>query len=160
VNAVSEVSETAVLAAPVERVWAVVDDTSRYAEWVVSVLEVTDHHGRAVVGRTYSERNRTVGPLTTRSTWTVREIEPLRLRVDTGMGFAPMHDMTNTFVLRPVMVNGEPGTELTYRVTYRPGLGAVGRLVDRLQQPGLRAAFQASMRRLERIAISEAELPE
>jgi hypothetical protein len=50
--------------------------------------------------------------------------------------------------------------ETVISVRYRPGLGAVGRLVDRLQQPGLRAAFQASMRRLERIAISEAELPE
>jgi hypothetical protein len=155
----SGVTETAVLAAPVERVWAVVHDTSRYAEWVVSVLEVTDHHGPAAVGRTYSEHNRTVGPLTTRSTWTVREIEPLRQRVDTGTGFAPMHDMTNTFLLRAVTVDGAPGTEMTYRVTYRPGLGALGRLIDRLQQPGLRAAFRASMRRLEAIAISEAELP-
>jgi Polyketide cyclase / dehydrase and lipid transport len=155
----SEVTETAVVAAPVERIWAVVDDTGRYAEWVVGVIEVTAHHGTATVGRTYSEHNRTVGPLTTRSTWTVREIEPLRLRVDTGTGFAPMHDMTNTFTFRPLTLDGVDATEMTYRVTYRPGLGAVGRLIDRLQQPGLRAAFQASMRRLETIAISEAELP-
>jgi uncharacterized protein YndB with AHSA1/START domain len=155
----SEVAETAVLAAPVERVWAVVDDTRRYAEWVVGVLEVTEHHGPATVGRCYSEHNRTVGPLTTRSTWTVREIEPLRLRVDTGTGFAPMHDMTNTFTFRPVTIGGAEATEMTYRVVYRPGWGALGRLIDRLQQPGLRTAFQASMRKLETIAISEAEPP-
>jgi hypothetical protein len=159
VTALSEVSETAVLAAPVERIWAIVDDTGRYAEWVVGVLDVTDHHGRAVVGRTYAEHNRTIGPLTTRSTWTVHEIDRLRLRVDTGAGFAPMHDMTSTFTFRPVAVHGATGTEMTYTVTYRPGWGALGRLIDRLQQPGLRAAFQASMRRLETIAISEAELP-
>jgi hypothetical protein len=156
----SDVAETAVLAAPVERVWAVVDDTRRYGEWVVGVLEVTEHHGPATVGRSYFERNHTVGPLTTRSTWTVREIEPLRLRIDKGTGFAPMHDMTNMFTFRPVSVDGAEATEMTYRVTYRPGWGAVGRLIDRVQQPGLRIAFQASMRNLETIAISEAELPE
>jgi hypothetical protein len=55
------------------------------------------HHGAAQVGRTYRERNRSLGPLTTRSTWTVREIQPGRRRVDTGTGFAPLRDLTNIF---------------------------------------------------------------
>lgn len=150
---ITEVTEIAVLAVPIERVWAVIDATHRYAEWVHGVLEVTDHHGRATVGATYSERNRTVGPLTTRSTWTVREVEAPRLRVDTGVGFDPMHDMTNVFELRPC----EGGTEMTYTVRYRPGLGAIGRLIDVLQQPGLRKAFQTSMRNLEDLVIAEGD---
>ncbi|MBL7495823.1 SRPBCC family protein [Frankia sp. CNm7] len=151
----TEVSETAVLAVPVARVWEVIDATDRYAEWVVGVLEVTDHHGAATVGRTYSERNRTVGPLTTRSTWTVERIDPPRRRVDTGTGFAPMHDMTNVFELEPVQVDGGEGTRFTYTVRYRPGLGPVGRLIDRLQRPGLRRSFQASMRNLEDLIVAE-----
>jgi len=148
----TEVSETAVLAVPVERVWAVIARTDRYAEWVVGVLEVTDHHAEATVGRTYSERNQTVGALTTRSTWTVREIEPLRTRVDTGVGFEPMHDMTNVFTFR-AMDDGH--TEMTYAVRYRPGLGPIGKLIDKLQQPALRKKFQASMRNLEDLIVAE-----
>jgi polyketide cyclase/dehydrase/lipid transport protein len=147
-----------VLAVPVERVWEVVSATNRYAEWVVGVLAVTEHHGTATVGKTYSERNRTVGPLTTRSTWTVQEIEPLRRRVDTGTGFAPMHDMTNVFELEPVpAADGGPATatRFTYAVRYRPGLGPIGRIIDRLQQPGLRKNFQASMRNLEDLVVAE-----
>ncbi|CUU56980.1 Carbon monoxide dehydrogenase subunit G [Parafrankia irregularis] len=154
---VSEVSETAVLAVPAERVWEVLSATGRYAEWVAGVLEVTDHHGEATVGRTYSERNRTVGPLTTRSTWTVRELDPPRRRVDTGTGFAPMHDMTNVFDVEPVPVGDGLGTRLTYTVRYRPGLGPIGRLIDRLQQPGLRRSFQTSMRALEDLITAEGD---
>ena len=69
------VTETAVIDAPVERVWEVISRTDRYAEWVAGAIEVTDHHGVATVGKTYSERNRTLGPLKTDSVWTVVEIE-------------------------------------------------------------------------------------
>jgi uncharacterized protein YndB with AHSA1/START domain len=147
----TEISETAVLGVPLERVWDVIARTDRYAEWVVGVLEVTDHHGVATVGRTYSERNQTLGPLSTHSTWTVREIEPLRRRIDTGTGFEPMHDLTNIFTFRAV----DEGTEMTYAVRYRPGLGPLGRLIDRLQTPALRRSFQASMRNLEELIIAE-----
>lgn len=150
---ITEVSETALLAVPLARVWDVVSRTDRYDEWVVGVLEVTEHHGEATVGKTYSERNQTVGPLTTQSTWTVREIEPQQRRVDTGLGFEPMHDMTNIFTFRTVA----DGTEMTYTVRYRPGLGPIGYLIDRLQRPALRKKFQASMRQLEDLVVAEGD---
>ncbi|WP_203336760.1 SRPBCC family protein [Nocardioides limicola] len=151
----TEVTETAILAVPLERVWQVISATDRYAEWVDGVLEVTDHHGTAAIGASYSERNRTLGPLTTRSVWTVREIEPRRRRVDTGVGFAPMHDMTNIFEFRTVPHADGEHTEMTYTVRYRPGLGPIGRLIDTLQQPGLRQRFQQSMRNLEGLVTAE-----
>ena len=153
----TEVRERAVIAAPVDAVWEVIDDTSRYAGWVDGVLEVTSHHGRATVGERYEERNRTVGPLTTRSTWTVTEIEPQRRRVDTGAGFPLLHDLTNVFQLAAIEVDGEERTEMTYAVRYRPGLGPLGRLIDRLQQPGLRKSFQRSMRNLEELVQAAGE---
>ena len=155
----TELSETAVLAVPVERVWQVVSATNRYAEWVDGVFEVTDHHGEAEVGRTYAERNRTIGPLSTRSTWTVREIEPLMTRIDTGEGFAPLHEMTNVFRFRPVAVDGVDGagTEMTYAVRYRVGLGPLGAVIDKITQPGLRKAFQQSMRNLEDLIVAEGQ---
>lgn len=61
------VTETAVIDAPVTRVWEVISRTDRYAEWVAGAIEVTDHHGVATVGKTYSERNRTLGPPTSSS---------------------------------------------------------------------------------------------
>lgn len=152
----TEVTERAILAVPLARVWDVVSATHRYGEWVDGVLEVTAHHGVAEVDRTYCERNRTVGPLTTRSTWTVRTIDPLRRRVDTATGFEPMRDLTNIFEFRRLTFdNGAEGVEMTYTVRYRPGLGVVGHIIDRLQQPSLRRAFQTSMRNLEELVVAE-----
>ncbi|MFE3001170.1 SRPBCC family protein [Nocardia sp. NPDC059246] len=146
-----EISERAVIPAPVERVWEVVSDTGRYAEWVAAVLEVTDHHGTAELGKTYSERNRTLGPLTTRSLWTVREIEPLRRRVDTGVGFEPLREMTNIFEFRPV----DGGTEMTYAVRYRIDPALFGRLLHRVVQPGTRQGMRASMSNLADLIVAE-----
>ena len=58
-------------------------------------------------------------------------------RVDTGMGFPLVHDLTSAFYLAPA---GE-GTELTYEVTYRFGLGSVGQVIHRVprgRQPAAR----------------------
>jgi hypothetical protein len=73
----------------------------RYAEWGAGAIEVTDHHGIAAVGRTYAERDRTLGPLRTDSVWTVVEIDPMRRRVDTGVGFAPPKNVTSIFEFQP-----------------------------------------------------------
>jgi len=147
----TEITEVSVIPAPLERVWEVVSATHRYAEWVAVVREVTDHHGTATVGRTYSEVNEVLGPLTTRSTWTVREIEPMTRRVDTGTGFPLVHDLVSAFLFREV----DGGTEMTYRVTYRFGLGRLGALVDRVQQGGQRKAMRHSMDNLAELLRSE-----
>jgi hypothetical protein len=96
-----QVSERSVIEAPVERVREVISRTDRYAERVAGAIEVTDHHGIAAVGRTYAERNRTLGPLGTDSVWTVVEIDPMRCRVDTGVGFAPPKNVTSIFEFQP-----------------------------------------------------------
>jgi carbon monoxide dehydrogenase subunit G len=147
----TQIVEVAVIPAPVARVWEVLQATNRYAEWVAVVREVTEHHGTAEIGRTYSEVNVVLGPLTTRSTWTVREIEPLRRRVDTGTGFPLVHDLTNTFLLQEV----DAGTEMTYQVEYRFGLGRLGRLIDAAQQGGQRAAMRTSMANLAELLHAE-----
>ncbi|MFD5129711.1 SRPBCC family protein [Streptomyces olindensis] len=150
------VTETAVIAAPLGRVWDVISRTDRYAEWVAGAIEVTDHHGVATVGKTYAERNRTLGPLKTDSVWTVREIEPLKRRVDTGTGFAPLQDVTNTFEFRPVRSpDGRDTTEMTYQVEYTIPLGPLGLLLDSIQQPAMRAGMRTSMANLNTLIRSE-----
>ena len=150
------VTEHAVVDAPVERVWEVVSRTDRYAEWVAGAIEVTDHHGVATLGRTYAERNRTLGPLRTASVWTVVEIDPLRRRVDTGVGFAPLKDVTSVFEFEPTRnADGREATRMTYRVQYTIGLGPVGLLLDRIQRPGMRANMRTSMAGLNTLIRSE-----
>ncbi|MEU0950495.1 SRPBCC family protein [Streptomyces canus] len=151
------VAETAVIDAPLGRVWDVISRTDRYAEWVAGAIEVTDHHGVAAVGKTYSERNRTLGPLKTDSVWTVREIQPFTRRVDTGTGFAPLQDVTNIFEFRPVQsADGREATEMLYQVEYTIGLGPLGLLLDSIQQPAMRAGMRTSMTNLSTLLRSEA----
>ncbi|HEY8985972.1 MAG TPA: SRPBCC family protein [Streptomyces sp.] len=150
------VAETTVIDAPLGRVWDVIARTDRYAEWVAGAIEVTDHHGIATVGKTYAERNRTLGPLKTNSVWTVREIEPFRRRVDTGTGFAPLRNLVNTFEFQPVQRKGREMTEMLYRVEYVMGLGPVGKLLNAIQQPSIRAGMRTSMANLGILLRSEA----
>ncbi|TLS46471.1 SRPBCC family protein [Streptomyces montanus] len=150
------VTERAVIDAPVERVWEVVSRTDRYAEWVAGAIEVTDHHGIATVGKTYAERNRTLGPLRTDSVWTVVEIDPLRRRVDTGVGFAPLKDVTSVFEFQPVQsADGREATQMTYKVEYVIDLGPLGLALDWIQQPGMRADMRTSMANLSTLIRSE-----
>ncbi|MFF3850192.1 SRPBCC family protein [Streptomyces sp. NPDC002328] len=151
------VAETAVIDAPLGRVWDVISRTDRYAEWVAGAIEVTDHHGVATIGKTYSERNRTLGPLKTDSVWTVVEIVPLQRRVDTGVGFAPLQDVTNIFEFRPVQsADGREATEMLYQVEYTIGLGPLGLLLDSVQQSSMRAGMRTSMDNLSTLLRSEA----
>jgi hypothetical protein len=151
------VTETAVIDAPLGRVWDVIARTDRYAEWVAGAIEVTDHHGVATVGKTYAERNRTLGPLKTDSVWTVQEIEPLKRRVDTGTGFTPLQNVTNIFEFRPIQsADGRDVTEMLYQVEYTIGLGPLGLLLDSIQQPAMRAGMRSSMANLNTLLRSEA----
>lgn len=154
------VTESAIIPEPPRRVWEVISATNRYAEWIPTVLEVTSHHGTAQVGGTYCERNRSLGPLTTRSTWTVREIQPGSRRVDTGTGFAPLRDLANVFSFEPVTLDGGgPGTAMSYTVRYRVGLGVFGGLLHRIIAPAIRAGVRKSMANLAELILAEGPDP-
>ena len=57
-----EVSATVPVAAPPERAWELLCDTSRYADWVEGTDEVTRTDGPASPGSTYDEVNPIMGP--------------------------------------------------------------------------------------------------
>jgi uncharacterized protein YndB with AHSA1/START domain len=143
--------------APVEDVWAVVDDTSRYAEWVDGCLEVTRHHGSATVGDTYGERNSTLGPLIATTTWTVLEVEPHVRRVDAGEGLAPLRDFRNVFTFTPT--SDGRGTLMTYEVTFGLALGPLGRVLAAVLGRSLPQEFQRSIQNLDTLLRSERPLP-
>ncbi|GAB2998237.1 hypothetical protein GCM10023080_075270 [Streptomyces pseudoechinosporeus] len=108
------------------------------------------------MGKTYAERNRTLGPLRTDSVWTVVEIDPLRCRVDTGVGFAPLKDVTSIFEFQLVRgADGGEATQMTYKVEYTIDLGPLGVALDWIQQPGMRTNMRTSMANLNTLIRSE-----
>ncbi len=134
-------------------VWALTSDTRRYADWVTSVHEVHTHHGPAVIGEKYTETVASVGPLTTRAEWTVRELEPERLRVDSGTGFAPLSNVVNVFRFAPI--SGGSATSMTYEFHFDLAPEPLGGLVHWFLRSGMEADFDRSMKALEAVILSE-----
>jgi len=156
----TDIAETLVVPAPVERVWAVLADTGRYAEWVETCLEVTYHHGEAALGGIYKEVGHGLGPLTVHTTWRVAEIDPPRYRRDTGTGMPLVSGLESIFELEPEGTREGAGgalTLFTWRNRYRPALGPLGRRIDVLQQGELRGMMRRSMARLAETVAAESE---
>jgi carbon monoxide dehydrogenase subunit G len=146
------VSATVTIAAPIERVWELTTDPTRFAEWAEQTTEVTraDHPLR--IGSTYEERNRILGPLTGRSRWTVVEHEPPRRLASSAQGLPLVAGVNASIELHEV----ENATELTMAVRYRTGLGVVGSLLDALfGRRSTQAALERSVANLATIAERE-----
>ena len=71
-----EVTASTRIAATPERVWELVCDTSRYAEWVAATAAISRTDGPASKGSTYDEVNPIVGPWRANTRWTVIEFDP------------------------------------------------------------------------------------
>src|SRR6187431_1455245 len=78
-----DVTASKKVAAPPERVWDLLCDTSRYAEWVDGTDEVSRTDGTAATGVTYDEVNPILGPWKSRTHWTVVEFEAPRRQMHT-----------------------------------------------------------------------------
>ena len=100
------------VAAPPARVWATINDTRRFAEWVPNTLEVVTASSEvADLGVTYTERNRIAGPLTGGSSWRVTVCEPPRHSVHEGDGIWIAKLMRLELTVEP---DGD-GTRFTHR---------------------------------------------
>lgn len=151
---ISDIAETIEVSAPIQQVWDVLADTSRYADWVKDCLAVTYHHGTATLGGIYKERNVFLGPIRASTTWTVAELEAPFYRRDTGIGMPLLSELEAIFELEPLTpADGPEATRWTYRNRYRVGLGAVGRRIDGLQQGELRKMMRASMAALSDLVL-------
>jgi carbon monoxide dehydrogenase subunit G len=148
------VAATATIPAPPEAVWDLVSDPERFPDWADRTLEVTRADRPLSIGSTYEERNVVLGPLTGTSRWTVVEHEPPLRSTHRGEGIALAAALDFFVELRPV----EQATELTVGLRYRPGLGPLGALIDRVHS---RRSLQESMQRtVANVAsIAERELP-
>jgi carbon monoxide dehydrogenase subunit G len=117
-----EVSASGIVPAPPERVWELLCDTSRYAEWVDGTEAVTRTDGPARPGSTYDEVNPVLGPWKAKSRWTVTELDAPRRQVHSGTGLPLTNEFLVIFELAPE--GDATGFSLTLRAT--PGMGPVG----------------------------------
>jgi uncharacterized protein YndB with AHSA1/START domain len=141
------VTVSRVIPAPQDAVWRVLDDTSRYAEWVPQTLEVTRNDGEAVVGATYDERNTVFGPIKGNSRWRVVERDEGRFSLHEGEGL-PL--VTNVSIEFRTQAAGE-STEVTSTLRYDTTLGPVGALLDRAAHGQTVAAQKQALANLEQI---------
>lgn len=151
-----EVEITASINAPVTQVWDIISDTGRYAEWVGIVDRVTDHHGIARKGQSYTEITRIMGPIRSHVTWTVREAYPQSWRLDSGAGLAPLKDAFTYFKFdeSPTSPDGSV-TLLTYGLRYSIGWGPIEKLIQPVLSRILKAGFRTSIRNLQRLIHNE-----
>ena len=126
--------------APPEQVWEIACDTSLYAEWVESTLEMTRTDGPVRLGATYSERTRISGPWKASTHWRVTEFDVPHRQVHVGEGVATAKDMAVIIELAP----SGPSTHFTLTIRYTPRFGVIGAVVDRAIAGKLGRAQQRS----------------
>jgi len=144
---------TVIVPAPPEAVWALASDPDRFAEWLELTEEVTRADKPLRLGSTYEERNVVLGPLKGRSRWTVVQHEAPRRQTHRGEGIALAASLDFFLELEPA----ERATQLAVGLRYRPALGALGALIDRIHMHrSLQAAMERSVANLA--AIAEREL--
>ena len=146
------VTVSRVIPASADDVWRILDDTSRYAEWVEQTSEVTRNDGEAVVGATYDERNTVVGPIKGTSHWRVVERDPGRYSRHEGEGLPLVKNVSIEFRTEPA---GE-STEVTSVLRYDTTLGLLGALIDRVAHGQTAAAQEKSLANLEELVRSAA----
>jgi len=145
------VTVSRVIPAPSEQIWQVLDDTSRYAEWVPQTLEVPRNDGEAVVGATYDERNTVVGPIKGNSRWRVVERDPGRYSLHEGEGLPLVANVSIEFRTEAA---GE-STEVTSTLRYDTTLGPVGALIDKVAHGQTVAAQEEALANLEALVKAE-----
>lgn len=145
------VSATVTIAAPPERVWELISDTSRYAEWVEGTAEVTRTDGPARQGSTYDEVNPLLGPLKARTHWTVVEYDAPRRQVHRGTGIPLARDFLVEFELTPA----GGGTEVTQVLRGHPAAGPLGAAFFRAMRGQTERENRKSMENFAQLARRE-----
>ena len=126
--ATMEVTASGAVPAPAETTWALLCDTSRYAEWVAGTDAVTRTDGPAAPGSTYDEVNPIAGPWKGRSHWTVTTFEAPRRQVHRGEGIAPTVSwMEVEMAVAPV---GDTASEVTLTLRGESAMGPAGAADD------------------------------
>jgi uncharacterized protein YndB with AHSA1/START domain len=117
-----EVTASAIVPAPPDRVFELICDTGRYPEWVTETEAVTRTDGPAREGSTYDEVNPILGPWKAKTHWRVVEHEPPR-RTRHETGDIPLSSRFE--VLMEIAPEGD-GSRVTISLRGEPALGPLG----------------------------------
>jgi uncharacterized protein YndB with AHSA1/START domain len=127
---VFEVTASAVVPAPAERVFELLSDTARYPEWVTGTEAVTRTDGPAREGSTYDELNPILGPWKASTHWRVVEhLPPRRSRHTTGD-----IPLSSHFEVEMEVASEQDVSEVTMTLRGEPSLGPIGALFARFMQ--------------------------
>ena len=125
-----EVTASAVVPAPAERVFELLSDTARYPEWVTGTDAVTRTDGPAREGSTYDEVNPILGPWKASTHWRVVEHQPPRRSRHTT-GDIPL---SSHFEVVMEVASEQDVSEVTMTLRGEPSLGPIGALFARFMQ--------------------------
>src|SRR5918999_763692 len=125
-----EVTASAIVPVPPERVFELLSDTARYSEWVTGTDAVTRTDGPAAEGSTYDEVNPILGPWKANTHWRVVEHEPPR-RTRHETGDIPLS--SHFEVLMEVDPEGD-ASRVTMTLRGEPALGPIGAVFARLMK--------------------------
>jgi carbon monoxide dehydrogenase subunit G len=117
-----EVTASAIVPAPPERVFGLLSDTARYSEWVTGTDAVTRTDGPAVEGSTYDEVNPILGPWKAKTHWRVVDHEPPR-RTRHETGDIPLS--SHFEVVMEVAPEGD-ASRVTQTLRGKPSMGPLG----------------------------------
>jgi uncharacterized membrane protein len=117
------VSNSINISAPVEKVFAYLDDPMKLPEWMVSLSEVTDVTGSGV-GQHYHWKYKMVGIPLAGETTVIEQVPNVRVVTESKGGITS----TFTFALAP----HEGGTKLDLDVEYTIPIPVLGKLAEKL----------------------------
>jgi uncharacterized protein YndB with AHSA1/START domain len=137
--------------APPERVWAVVMDPRRLADWVTIHRRVEGAPARLTRGSTF-EQTLNLRGAHLHVMWTVVDLEEPRRAVWEGQG--PAHSRASiVYELQPL---GERGTRFEYTNEFKAPGGALGAVAGRVLVGGLsQREAQRSLQQLKQLVESE-----
>jgi uncharacterized protein YndB with AHSA1/START domain len=117
-----EVTASAMVPAPPERVFSLLSETSRYSEWVTGTDAVTRTDGPAREGSTYDEVNPILGPWRAKTHWRVVSHEPPRRTLHETDDIP----LSSKFVVVMEVTPEGDGSRVTITLRGEPSLGPLG----------------------------------
>ena len=135
-----ELTATVLVDAPLDRVWELLCDTGRYAEWVEDTDRVTRTDGPAKLFSTYDELNPILGPIRGRSHWVVTEFEPSRRQVHRDERLRTFRWLEVVWTLEPAA----EGAAFTHMLRGETAMGPLGPLTWKALERSLQASHRRS----------------
>ena len=140
------------VAAPVERVWELMCDISRYADWGPQTIDIPRTEGPAEMGSTYDERAPFVGPWKAVLHWEVTEFEPPHRLVHTGHVW-----YARELVSEMECSSEEDGTTFTMTLRATPKFGPLGGLLERALAGSVQSNWDRTVENFKELVESEEE---